>query len=139
MPLLQMNFRRLVGLLLVFAVGPLLAQSGMTDSRAKAPTQQSEKPADDQTDHPDTMVGVINLKDQKAVFHTKGGSTWKISNPEMLKGIKGQAVEITGTFNAKDQTIHIQKASSMACGPRFCERQCKGKCGNGSACDCPRK
>ena len=77
--------------------------------------------------------------DAKTVFDAKEGSTWEVSNPDKLRGHEGRAVEITGTFDAQTQTVHIETVSDMACGPRFCERQCKGKCGNGSACDCPKK
>jgi len=124
-----MRFRHIACVLLVFTVGLLLAQSGTTaDKKAKPP--QSEKSA--------TMVGLTKHMDEKTVFDTKEG-TWVVSNPDKLEGHEGRAVEITGTFNALSQTVYIETVSNMACGPRFCERKCKGKCGNGSACDCTNK
>lgn len=41
----------------------------------------------------------------------------------------GQSKEIELVYDKMD----------IACGPRFCEKQCKGKCGNGASCDCPKK
>jgi hypothetical protein len=41
----------------------------------------------------------------------------------------GQSKEIELVYDKMD----------IACGPRFCEKQCKGKCGNGTSCDCPKK
>src|SRR5438105_8544120 len=78
--------------------------------------------------------GATSLPQVGAVF----GKTWGVSNPEILKGHQGRVVEITGTIDAHGDSIHINKVSDIACGPKLCERQCKGKCGNGSACDCPK-
>jgi hypothetical protein len=41
----------------------------------------------------------------------------------------GQSKEIELVYDKMD----------IACGPKFCEKQCKGKCGNGASCDCPKK
>jgi len=51
----------------------------------------------------------------------------------------------TSTFKGIDAEGHnindvlVYDRMDMACGPRFCEKQCKGKCGNGTSCDCPKK
>lgn len=51
----------------------------------------------------------------------------------------------TLTFRGKDLEGHdvndvlVYDRMDIACGPRFCEKRCKGKCGNGSSCDCPKK
>jgi hypothetical protein len=133
MPLPPTRFRHGVAVFLVFATGLLLAQSGATPSQATAGVPQTGKTA-----KYDTMVGVISVKDHKVEFATKDGSTFRISNPEILESHKTRGVEITGTFDMKSQKVQIQKVSNIACGPRFCERKCKGKCGNGSDCDCQK-
>jgi hypothetical protein len=49
------------------------------------------------------------------------------------------------TFMASDaagnslRDVLVYGKKDLACGPKFCEKQCKGKCGNGKSCDCPRK
>ena len=119
---------RISGVLIILTTGLLLAQSGTTaDNKAKPPTQ-SEKST--------KMVGFTKM-DDKTVFATKG-STWKVLNADKLTGHEGRAVEITGTFNAQRQTVHIETVNDIACGPRLCERKCEGKCGNGNACDCDK-
>jgi hypothetical protein len=127
-----MRCRHVAGVLLVVMSGLLLAQSGTTADK-KAPVPQAEKSATH------AMVGLTKRMDAKTVFAAKEGGTWEVSNPDKLRGHEGRAVEITGTFNEQTQIVHIETVSDMACGPKFCERQCKGKCGNGSACDCPKR
>jgi hypothetical protein len=117
--------------------GLLHAQSNATpDSKTKAPSPQSDGQSKNKTD---TMVGVTKRTDQKWVFATKEGKTWEVLNPEMLKGHEGRAVQLSGTFEASGKSVRVEKVSNMACGPRFCERACKGKCGNGVDCDCPQR
>lgn len=130
-----MRFRHIAGALLVLAAGLLSSQSGVTtQSEAKAPSAQSDKQAQEHT-----KVGVIKHADQKMIFAEKEGSAWEVSNPETLKGHEGRAIQITGTFDARAKRVYIEAVKDMACGPKFCERQCKGKCGNMSNCDCPKK
>src|SRR5882762_1110036 len=79
------------------------------------------------------------VKDKKAFFVNGVNNDqqgWTIQNAETLKGHEGHFVEITGTLDKDTTTMRIEKVVNLACGSRFCERKCKGKCGNGSACDC---
>jgi hypothetical protein len=81
-----------------------------------------------------------NCKDigDKAVFVTKDGKVWEIANQESLKGHEGRFVELHGSFDPQNKTLHVGGLTNLACGSRFCERKCKGKCGNGTSCDCER-
>jgi len=74
----------------------------------------------------------------KAVFVTKDGKVWEITNQESLKGYEGHLVELHGSFDPQKKTLHIGSLANLACGSRFCERKCKGKCGNGTSCDCEK-
>jgi len=127
-----MRLRYIAGVLLVLTAGLLLAQENTTND-------SKEKPAEHKKDHSVTMVGTAPQHHEGAAFYSTAGKTWGVSNPEILKDHRGRVVEITGTIDAQRDSIHINKVSDIACGPRLCERQCKGKCGNGSACDCPTK
>jgi len=132
-----MRFRLIAGVLLIFTAGPLNAQSNATaNSQTRGPSPQSDGPSKDKMD---TKVGVTKRTDKTFAFTAMDGKTWDVSNPEMLKGHEGRGIEVTGTFDAQGKILRIEKVSNMACGPRFCERKCNGKCGNGSSCDCPKK
>jgi hypothetical protein len=132
-----MRFRLIAGVLVIFTAGLLNAQSNATaNSQTRSPSSQSDGPSKDKTE---TMVGVTKHTDNKYRFTAMDGKSWEVSNPDTLRGHEGRGIEVTGTFDAQGKIVRIEKVSNMACGPRFCERKCNGKCGNGSSCDCPKK
>jgi len=62
--------------------------------------------------------------------------TWKVSEDgqtrtSTIKGKDGKGNNISG--------VYVYEKMDLACGPKFCEKRCKGKCGNGADCDCPKK
>ena len=75
-------------------------------------------------------------------------SVWKKDGEVVMTEVSAVSRDgktLTATFLSRDSggaskpIEFVFDRLDIACGPRFCEKQCKGKCGNGASCDCPKK
>jgi hypothetical protein len=125
------------------------AHGAPAQSNAKAANAQTAKKQGWITDRKTASNGVEQLKTDcpakcrelgdTPVLVTKDAKIWEITtNRDTLKGHEGHLVEIDGTFNSQKGQVQIESLANLACGSRFCERKCKGKCGNGTSCDCEK-
>ena len=70
----------------------------------------------------------------------KGGQVTMIITSKVSKDGKTRTSIFKGK-TAEGHDVHnvvVLEKLDMACGPRFCEKKCNGKCGNGTSCDCPK-
>ena len=85
-----------------------LAQSGgamKSDSTMKSDTMKADKDK--------SIVGTIG-SDGMSFVSDKDKSSWKIENPDDVKGHEGHHVKVTAHVHSKDKSIHVAKVEMVA-------------------------